>query len=62
MRPAGPHIAVVVDSANKASELALVFGRFHFQDGIYLLFPSFQASRREPVPEPVRFLDGPFAF
>eukprot|EP00956_Cyclotella_meneghiniana_P042504 scaffold248507_cov78-Cyclotella_meneghiniana.AAC.2 len=61
MSPAGPHFFVVVDGADKRSELGGVGRPRHGENSLDFFTPRFKAFWGEPVPEPIGFFDTPAA-
>jgi hypothetical protein len=62
MRTARPHVAVKINAANETAKISRCAWMVHMQDCLNFLFPMFKATWCELITQPVRFLDGPFAF
>ena len=62
MRSAGPHISIVVDCANKHTQVFECAWTIHLQDSIDFLFPRLETSGSKPVSDPIGLLNCPLTF
>ena len=62
MGSAGPHITVEVDHTNECAKLSERARFSESKDAVNLLCPRFDASRCDPMSEPVSLTYSPFAF
>ena len=62
MSAAGPHVMIIIDTANEMAQFHGGVRTVHMDEHVNFVLPWFKVAGCEPVTKPVHFLDSPFTF